>query len=249
MAADAASHLGHVRWLRDLWDSPPPRRRWRSARSPSRRRPRPRPSHQGGQPLLRDLQVGDGGGGQRSLSNTTTYRAASPSREKTIPNSYGGRFCRRAQYQRDSPLGHVHRGDLGAWRLTCAPLTPSCRLRLHGGAHTFVCAGQAANETVPDRGAPPRTDPHGGRDGGPNIAPCPHGRRPRVATPLPPSGGEQATPLRESIHRSVVDVGDDVTSTSHPLPAVSRPGVAAALRRPTSHRGRGRPDATRSVQR
>ena len=49
-----------------------------------------------------------------SLSNTTTYRAASPSREKTIPNSYGSRCCRRAQHQRDSPLGHVHRGDLGA---------------------------------------------------------------------------------------------------------------------------------------
>ena len=48
-----------------------------------------------------------------SLSNTK-YRAASPSRERTIPNSYGIRFCRRAQHQRDSPLGHVHRGDLGA---------------------------------------------------------------------------------------------------------------------------------------
>ncbi len=49
-----------------------------------------------------------------SLSNTFTYRAASPSREKTIPSSYGSRFRRWAQHQRDSPLSHVHRGDLVA---------------------------------------------------------------------------------------------------------------------------------------
>jgi hypothetical protein len=57
-------------------------------------------------------------------------------------------------------------------------------------------------------------------------------------------------PPERSVFRIVVDVGDeDVTSTSHRLPVVSRPGVAAALRRPTSCRGRGRPGATRSVRR